>query len=92
VDPIDTEPAWAGLPLIPTWHAAQAMDELRLDLWDVLSILESGYDCEKGRRKAGIRERCCGWRGITLKVIVCKEASGWVEDRMAWIILNVLPC
>ena len=90
--PTSREPVWEGLPLIPTWHAAEAMGRLRMDLWDVLSILESGHDCERGRRKASIRERCCGWRGLTVKVIVSKEASGWVEGRMAWIILNVLPC
>lgn len=92
MDSTPSEPVWEGLPIIPTWHATEAMDQLRMDLWDVLSILESGYDCEKGRRKPGIRERCCGWRGQTLRVIVSMEASGWFEGRLAWIILNILPC
>ena len=28
------------------------------DLWDVLEILERGYDCSRSKRKANVLERC----------------------------------
>jgi hypothetical protein len=70
----------------------KAMDGLRIDLWDVASILESGCDCFQGKRKATVRERCCRWRGLLLKVIVSREATGWVDGADAWIVVNVIPC
>lgn len=44
---------WQGRQLVPTQSAYYEMIDLRFDLYDVLDILERGYDCE---REAGEQE------------------------------------
>jgi hypothetical protein len=36
-------PRWRGRPIIPSYHALREMGG-RFDLYDVLEILEKGYD------------------------------------------------
>jgi hypothetical protein len=62
-----------------------------MDIYDIAAILEGGYDCEKGKRKRNIRERCSKWRGQTIRIIVSQEPSGWVNDDEAWIVLSIKP-
>ena len=62
-----------------------------MDLYDIAIILDGGYDCEKGKRKKGIRERCSKWRGKTIRIIASKEPSGWIDNEDAWIILSIKP-
>src|SRR5688572_25288947 len=81
---------WQGLSLVPTAHAIDRMQDLGIDLHDVASILESGHDCHQGPRKGNIRERCDQWRGQTLRIVVGREYSGFVEGE-AWVIINVKP-
>ncbi len=84
-------PAWEGLPLIPTYHAVDHLYSLRMDLWDLAALLEAGEDCEQSKRRAGMRERCGGWRGHRLRVVLCRERSGWVDNEEAWIVIAVKP-
>jgi len=84
-------PAWEGLPIILTYHGAQRADALGLNIHDIAAILEGGEDCEEDPRKRGGRERCARWRGQTLRVIVSREPSGWVNGEDAWIVINVKP-
>lgn len=82
-------PSWEGLPIILTDHAADRAFDLRIDIYDIAAILEGGYDCEKGRRKSSIRERCSKWKGQTIRVIVSQEPSGWIDDNNAWIVMSI---
>ena len=84
-------PTWEGLQIIPTDHAIDRAFDLGLDIYDIAVILEGGYDCEKGRRKPSIRERWSKWRGQTIRIIVSREPSGWVDGADAWIVLSVKP-
>jgi hypothetical protein len=43
-------PLYEGLPLVPTRAAITEMYKEAFDGYDVLSILENGYDCQKGKR------------------------------------------
>ncbi len=84
-------PTWEGIPIIPTDHAIDQAYELGLDDYDIASILEGGYDCIRGRRKRGIRERCSRWRGGWLRVVVSLEPSGYTDGNEAWIVLALKP-
>lgn len=41
-----------------TKNAAEELWQSKKDLWDVLEILEMGYDCSRSKRKANVLERC----------------------------------
>ena len=83
-------PKWNDLPIIPTGHGAKRMDDLNLNIYDVAAILTGGYDCEKGRRKQNIRERCERWRREILRIVVSREYTEWVKGP-AWLVLTVKP-
>jgi hypothetical protein len=51
-------PTWKKHPLIPTLSATRELLKLNMDLYDVLEILENGYDCAKSKRKHEVLERC----------------------------------
>ena len=89
--PAPIQPTWEGLPIIFTKHAASAAQLLGMDIYDIAVLLEGGQDCEEGPRRYGIRERCSKWRGRWVRIVVSREQSGWIEDKYAWIVMNVKP-
>jgi hypothetical protein len=84
-------PSWGDVPIILTYHAAEQAYQLGLDLYDIGAILEGGYDCERGRRKKNVRERCTRWKRSWLRVVVALEPSGYTEGANAWIVLAIKP-
>ncbi|MCS4542380.1 MAG: hypothetical protein HY929_08760 [Euryarchaeota archaeon] len=50
--------AYKGLPLRPTKSAYYELKDLGMDLYDILQILEDGYDCSSAGRKEGTIEKC----------------------------------
>ena len=68
-------PKYEGLPLLPTTHAQHELDCLGLDLYDVVAILEHGFDTSPGRRKAEIRERGIRKGNKLIKAVVEKEEN-----------------
>lgn len=41
---------WQGRQLVPTKSAYYEMIDLRFDLYDVLDVLERGYECKRSKR------------------------------------------
>jgi hypothetical protein len=59
-----------------------------MDLFDVLDILETGYDCARSRRKRGTFERCKKSSGKTRKVVAVESIQKW-NDTLVWLIIHV---
>ena len=74
-----------------TQHATEQAYRLDLDVYDVAAILEGGYDCERSRRKPGIRERCSRWRRSWIRVVTSLEPSDHTDGENAWIITAIKP-
>ncbi|MBA3045336.1 MAG: hypothetical protein KKH41_08450 [Candidatus Thermoplasmatota archaeon] len=59
-----------------------------MEMLDVLDILETGYDCERSRRKKGTFERCKKYKNKTWKVVVVDSVQIW-NDAPVWLIIHV---
>lgn len=81
-------PTFEGLPLIPTRSAMNEMCGLGVDMWMLLEVLESGYDCSRSPRKPGTLERCIDRGRRTTKAVVAKAYNHTLETE-AWIITHV---
>jgi hypothetical protein len=79
---------WNGKYLRPSKHAIYEMKKLDYDLYDVLSILENGYDCLKGRRAKGTYEKCVKKGRKIIKVVV-KRVQAYDIDDEVWLIIHV---
>ena len=53
-----------------TKNAAEEMWHLKKDLFDVLEILERGYDCSRSKRKKNILEKCIRKGNDMFKAVV----------------------
>jgi len=51
-------PKYQDKEIKATKTASDEMWHLKKDLWDVLDILERGYDCSTSRRKVNVIEKC----------------------------------
>ena len=71
--------------MVPTHAAMTEMYREALDGYDVLDILEKGYDCQKGKRAKEIRERCLDRKGKTTRVVVARSHSISLETDV-WVI------
>ena len=49
---------YKGMRIEPTLSASRELVREGKDLYDVIEILEEGYDCSKSKRKKKITERC----------------------------------
>ncbi len=60
-----------------------------LTLWDVVRILEEGYDCGTGPRSDEIFERCLRIQGQEVKVV--GKHVGWepYADGPAWVFWHI---
>lgn len=73
-------PEYNGRPVIPD-HTRGVLGELeheKLDLDDVVEILESGFDCPSGKRKKGIVEKCVHKKDKIIKVVVEDIEDYWL--------------
>lgn len=63
--------AYRNIPIRAiTESASREAEELGLNLDDVANLLESSYDCAKGKRREGIEERCIRKEGKILKIVI----------------------
>ena len=81
-------PLYEGLPLIPTRAAITEMYHEAMDGYDVLFILENGYNCQKGKRSKKIREKCLDQKGKTIKAVVAKSHNISLESDV-WVITHL---
>ena len=79
-------PSYKEKPIIPSKHAQNELVKHDLDLWDIVHILNFGYDCSKGRRAPEIVERCIERGSMELRVVVALVE--W-EDTAFWRLVHV---
>lgn len=58
---------YKGMRIEPTLSASRELMNEGKDLYDVLKILEEGYDCSASKRDKNITERC--WKKVYRKSI-----------------------
>jgi hypothetical protein len=80
-------PKWRGKPVIPSYHSLREMGG-KFDLYDVLEILENGYNCQKAGRRKGTVEKCMVVKGKQIKVVVAEVNSNWVGGDV-WLLVHV---
>jgi hypothetical protein len=70
-----------------THEAFREMERLSMDLYDVKMILEHGFDCQTGKRKKGIIERCIYKGKKIIKVVAERMLSR--NNQEYWRIRHV---
>mgnify|MGYP001614017211 CR=1 FL=1 len=63
-------PRYQNKDLKATKNSSEELWQLKKDLWDVLKILEKGYECSASRRKANIIEKCIKKGNDIFKAVV----------------------
>ena len=81
-------PEWEGKELKPSGSAFKELLKCNMDLYDVLDILENGYDCQRSKRKKGTIERCKKSGKKIHKVVVVDSLQYW-DDTEVWLITHV---
>ena len=72
-------PSYQGKPVIPDYkrNVLSELEEERMDLDDVVEILETGFDCSTSKREKGILERCVQKKHRIIKVVVEDGDEYW---------------
>jgi len=70
-------PIYMGKPILPSKTVMYELRDTGMDLYDVLHILEDGFDCYRSRRSKNIVERCETKGGKVLKVVVADMHDHW---------------
>lgn len=78
--------AYDGLPIRPTRSVYHELKNLGMDLYDVLRVLEDGYDCRKSRREEGVIERCLEFGDMAIKVVAAESYEFWSKQEVYAII------
>ena len=86
--PIEFGVKWRARYLRPTTHAYHEKVGLGFDLYEVLSVLESGYPCSKGRRAEGTIEMCVKKGKKEYRVVVVESYSYDIDEEV-WVIKHV---
>ena len=86
---MDIYPTYQERPIVPTKSAYHELADLLLNLFDVLDVLENGYDCSRSKRKKGKIERCLQLNNKVTRVVVAEGQfvypDGWIEN-VYWLI------
>ncbi len=85
-------PEFQGLPVLPSKSVRSELQSLCLDLYNVVEILELGYDCAASKRKEGIIERCIDVKRKTIKAVVDKSFNYSLQTEVwviVWVIVHV---
>lgn len=81
---------WEEREIRITKAAYIEMNKLDMDVYDIIYILREGDNCEKSRRKRGIRERCSTWRRKRIRVVAALDYCRNIKDE-CWAITHVAP-
>ena len=85
---IDFGVKWKGKYLRPSKHAVYELISLGYDLYDILTILEEGYDCRKGKRAKKTYEKCIKKGRKIIKVVVVGVYAYDIDEEI-WLIKHV---
>ena len=61
---------WKAKQLMPTRRALDEMFYTGIDMYNVIDILENGFDCARSRRRGWISEKCVQKGKKIVKVVV----------------------
>lgn len=72
-------PTFKGKPVMPDYkrNVLSELEEERMDLDDVVEVLETGFDCSTSKRESGILERCIQKKDRIIKVVVEEGDEYW---------------
>ena len=59
-----------------------------MDLFDVLEILEKGFDCSASKRRSGTVEKCIKKKSKVIKAVVVEDEWRWSGEKV-WTITHV---
>jgi hypothetical protein len=85
------EPLWQGRAIRVFRRAVMhELVELGMDLWDIVEILEKGFECGRGVRKKGIVERCIR-KGRKIVKVVVEEGEELLDEKRVdiWVLRHV---
>lgn len=83
------EITYKGMRIEPTLSASRELAEEGKDLYDVLKILEDGYDCSASKRDKSIIEKC--WKkGNKEYKVVLAEAEVTYPDGFTEKVLRLI--
>jgi len=68
--------------------AMTEMMRLGMDEWDILELLQGGYDCSASRRREGTLEKCLDKAKKTIKVVAVRSHN-WSLGCDVWAITHV---
>lgn len=68
-----------GMRIEPTLSASRELAEEGKDLYDVLKILEEGYDCSASKRKKDIIEKCLKRGNKEYKAVLAETGATYPD-------------
>ena len=78
-----------GMRIEPTLSASRELVREGKDLYDILSILEDGYDCSTSKRKKNIIEKCLRKGNKEYKAVLAETEvtypDGYIEKVLRLI-------
>ena len=81
--------AYKGTRIEPTMSASRELVKEGKDLYDVLKILEEGYDCSASKRDKNIIEKCWKKGNKEYKVVLAETEVAY-PDRFAEKVLRLI--
>ena len=61
--------------MIPTKTALNEMDEVGIDMYKVVDILNQGFDCSRSKREKHIEEKCFQRGNKIIKIVVIDKET-----------------
>ncbi|MDP2749761.1 MAG: hypothetical protein Q8O89_02935 [Nanoarchaeota archaeon] len=79
---------YKGMMVDLSLHAVREMGSLGIKLSDVKNILETGFNCERSRRKEGTEEKCIIRGNKIIKVVAVRNCNIYNNEEV-WLIIHV---
>jgi hypothetical protein len=73
--------------LVLSRSAMTELFDIGCDMYDVLEILESGYDCSRSKRAGHIIEKCLDKKGKTFKVVIAGSFN-FDHNCEVWVVTH----
>lgn len=84
---VEIYPKWRERFVLPSLTAYCELGDLKLDLHDVVEILEHGEDCSGTKRKHGTIEKCMQIGKKYVKIVVVEDWSISLNEHV-WLITH----